>query len=151
MTEKNIFSCGGVVIYRGKALVLYQKNNRISGWVLPKGKREGKESHKDTAIREVREEAGVIAKVIKPLGKTHYSFNHGSSTVNKTVYWFLMAGNSYNCKPQLEEYFTDGGFYKEHEAYHLLRYQDEKEILSRAFEEYYRGLNSTRKGNDNFV
>ena len=31
-------SCGGVVIFRGKILVLYKNyKNRYEGWVLPKG------------------------------------------------------------------------------------------------------------------
>ena len=31
-------SCGGVVIFRGKILVLYKSyRNRYEGWVLPKG------------------------------------------------------------------------------------------------------------------
>ena len=36
MTEAT--SCGGVVIYRGKILLLYKSyKNRYDGWVLPKG------------------------------------------------------------------------------------------------------------------
>ena len=31
-------SCGGVVIFRGKVLVLYKNyKNKYEGWVLPKG------------------------------------------------------------------------------------------------------------------
>lgn len=134
--EKNIVSCGGVVICRGKALVLYHKNGRSSGWVLPKGKAEENESHKETALREVKEEAGSLAKVVMPLGKTQYNFQHSGRTIKKTVHWFLMTATSFYCKPQIEEFFTDAGFYKQHEAYHLLKYQDEKEILNRAFAEY---------------
>jgi len=107
-----------------------------TGWVLPKGKSELEESHKQTAIREVREEAGAKARVVKPLGKTQYHFERSGVTINKTVHWFLMVVDSYYCKPQAEENFVDGGFYKQHEAYHLLRYQDEKEMMCRAFNEY---------------
>ena len=33
-------SCGGVVIFRGKVLVLYKNyKNKYEGWVLPKGTR----------------------------------------------------------------------------------------------------------------
>ena len=152
MIDKSIVSCGGVVICRGKALVLYHKNGRNSGWVLPKGKAEGEETFRDTAIREVAEESGAVARVVKSLGKTQYSFQRSNGSIKKTVHWFLMITNSYHCKPQAEEYFADGGFYKQHEAYHLLRYQDEKDILNRAFIEYTkRPGNTKRKERDNIV
>ena len=54
---KEATSCGGVVIFRGKILVLYKNyRNKYKGWVLPKGTVEPGEAHEDTAIREVREE-----------------------------------------------------------------------------------------------
>ena len=55
-------SCGGVVIFRGKILLLYKNyRNKYEGWVLPKGTVEAGEEYKDTAAREVREETGVDA------------------------------------------------------------------------------------------
>ena len=129
-------SCGGVVICRNKVLVLYYKNKKGSGWVLPKGKAEPKENHRQTALREVKEETGARVLVVKPLGKTQYSFERGDLRINKTVFWFLMNAIDFFCKPQAEENFADGGFYKQHEAFHLLKYQDEKEMLKRAFTEY---------------
>ena len=39
-------------------------------------------------------------------------------------------------KPQREEYFADSGFYKYHEAYHLLKFANEKQILEKAYAEY---------------
>ena len=146
--EKTVVSCGGIVIYRGKALILYYKSRLGAGWVLPKGKAEHEETPKQTALREVKEEAGSKARIIKPLGKTEYSFERSGVTIRKTVHWFLMVADSYYCKPQAEENFVDGGFYKQHEAYHLLRYQDEKEMLTRAFNEYsrYRHTFKTERG-----
>jgi 8-oxo-dGTP pyrophosphatase MutT (NUDIX family) len=117
-------------------LVLYYNNKKGAGWVLPKGKAEHEESHKQAALREVREESGSKAQVLRPLGKTQYSFRRGSTVISKTVHWFLMSTASFYCKPQAEENFADGGFYKQHEAYHLLKYQDEKEMLCRAFNEW---------------
>ena len=49
-------SCGGVVIFRGKILVLYKNyKNKYEGWVLPKGTVEAGEEYKETALREVKE------------------------------------------------------------------------------------------------
>ena len=51
-------SCGGVVIFRGKILLLYKNvKHKYEGWVLPKGTVEQGESFPETALREVKEEA----------------------------------------------------------------------------------------------
>ena len=130
-------SCGGVVIYRGKILTLYKSyKNKYEGWVLPKGTVEEGENFKDTAIREVREEAGVKASIIKYVGKSQYNFTVPEDTVEKEVHWFLMMANSYYSTPQREEYFIDSGYYKFHEAYHLLKFSNERQILEMAYNEY---------------
>ena len=56
--------------------------------------------------------------------------------VSKDVHWFLMMGESFYSRPQKEEYFCDSGYYKYHEAYHLLKFPNEKQILENAYSEY---------------
>ncbi len=130
-------SCGGVVIFRGKILLLYKNyKNKYEGWVLPKGTVEEGEEFPDTATREVREESGVRAHIVKFVGKSQYTFNTPQNAVMKSVHWYLMMADSYYSKPQREEYFVDSGFYKYHEAYHLLKFANEKRILEKAYEEY---------------
>lgn len=130
-------SCGGVVIFRGKILLLYKNyKNKYEGWVLPKGTVEAGEEYKDTAMREVYEETGVKAILMKYIGKSQYSFTVPEDVVEKTVHWYLMMADSYYSKPQREEYFVDSGYYKYHEAYHLLKFPNEKQMLERAYEEY---------------
>lgn len=130
-------SCGGVVIFRGKILLLYKNiNNKYEGWVLPKGTVEEGEEFEDTALREVLEESGANANIIKYIGKSNYDFNIPGDEVHKTVHWYLMMGESYYSKPQKEEFFCDSGYYKYHEAYHLLKFANEKEILDKAYCEY---------------
>ena len=130
-------SCGGVVIYRGKILTLYKSyKNKYDGWVLPKGTVEAGEEYKETALREVAEESGVHASIIKYVGKSQYSFSIPDDVVEKEVHWYLMMANSYYSKPQREEYFIDSGYYKFHEAYHLLKFSNERQILEIAYNEY---------------
>ena len=130
-------SCGGLVIFRSKILLLYKNyNNRYEGWVLPKGTVEEGEEHTETALREVKEESGADADIIKYIGKSSYTFNTFNDTVNKNVHWYLMMGKSFYSKPQREEYFCDSGYYKYHEAYHLLKFPNEKQILENAYSEY---------------
>ena len=112
-------SCGGVVIFRGKILVLYKNyKNRYEGWVLPKG-------------------------TVEPGGDTQYTFNTVSDTIKKTVHWYLCAADSFYSKPQREEFFEDSGYYKYHEAFHLLRFANERQILEKAYNEY---INIRRQG-----
>lgn len=135
MTEAT--SCGGVVIFRGKILLLYKNvRNKYEGWVLPKGTVKEGEEHSETALREVMEETGVKASIIKYIGKSQYTFSTLKEEVVKDVHWFLMMSDSYYSKPQREEFFVDSGYYKYHEAYHLLKFSNEKQILEMAYNEY---------------
>ena len=130
-------SCGGVVVFRGKILLLYKNfHNKYEGWVLPKGTVEAGETHEETALREVREESGAITEIADYIGKSEYTFNVSEDTVEKEVHWYLMTAGSYYSKPQREEYFMDSGYYKYHEAYHLLRFPNEKQILEKAYAMY---------------
>ena len=130
-------SCGGVVIYRGKILLLYKKyRNRYDGWVLPKGTVEEGETYHETALREVMEESGVKASIVKYIGSSRYSFGTVDDKVKKEVHWFLMRSGNYFSTPQHEEYFEDSGYYKYHEAYHLLKFTNERHILEKAYTEY---------------
>ena len=144
-------SCGGVVIFRGKILVLYKNfKNKYEGWVLPKGTVEEGEDDKETALREVKEETGVSAQIIKYVGKSQYTFSVPSDVVDKEVHWYLMMADSYYSKPQKEEFFEDSGYYKFHEAYHLLKFSNEKQILEKAYAEYLELRKSNLWGNKKY-
>ncbi len=134
---KEAVSCGGVVIHRGKILLLFKNyHDRFIGWVLPKGTVEEGEEFTETALREVKEESGANGTIVSYIGTSEYEFNIPDDTVSKTVHWYLMAGDSYYSKPQKEEFFTDSGYYKYHEALFLLKYDNEREILENAFHKY---------------
>ena len=69
-----------------------------------------------------------------------------------------MEAEGYHSKPQKEEFFVDSGYYKFHEAYHLLKFPNEKEILKEAYEEYKKlksknqwGIRLRRKKNCRWV
>ncbi len=130
-------SCGGVVIRKGKILVLYSNyKNKYKGWVLPKGTVEDGEDYEHTAMREVLEEAGVEAQIIDYIGESHYTFSVGKKRVEKEVHWYVMKSDSYFTRPQREEYFEDAGYYKFHEAVHLLKFATERDILKNGYAKY---------------
>ena len=134
---KEAVSCGGVVIFRGKILLLFKNyKNRYNGWVLPKGAMEEGETQKETALREVKEETAADARIIEYLGPTEYSFGPEEAAVHKVVHWYLMMGENYSSKPQRSEFFTDSGYYKYHEAYYLLKYDNERNVMDKAYKRY---------------
>ena len=61
------------------------------------------EEFQQTALREVLEESGSRASIIKYVGKSEYTFNVPEDVVEKEVHWYLMMADSYYSKPQREE------------------------------------------------
>ena len=103
-------SAGGVVLF-GNAILLLRKFN--GDWVLPKGKVEEGENRQEAALREVLEETGVKADILKYLGEIHYTFKENwdeNRAVHKTVFWYLMQARNMNTVPQKEEGFIDAKF-----------------------------------------
>ena len=63
---------------------------RVDVWVLPKGTPRRGERVPETALREVREETGLIARIVGELGSIHYSFSRGGTRYRKEVFHFLL-------------------------------------------------------------
>lgn len=100
-------SCGGVVIFRGKVLVLYKNfMNSRDGWVLPKGTVEKGETYEQTAVREVNEEAGADVRIRAYIGSTNYSFKAGHKNIDKIVHWYLCESDSYDVCLRKKNFFT---------------------------------------------
>ncbi len=56
---------------------------------LPKGHPDAGETLEQAATREVREEAGVVAEPVQPLGEIRYWYTLSGERVLKTVTFFL--------------------------------------------------------------
>ena len=80
-------SYGGVVVRGEELLVFTPTGKRVTG--LPKGGMEAGETPEQAAAREVREETGVVANVLGPLGDVRYMYRRGGRRVRKTVHFFL--------------------------------------------------------------
>jgi 8-oxo-dGTP pyrophosphatase MutT (NUDIX family) len=88
-------SAGGIVFKKEKAnvLILVAQHSKHHGWVFPKGligDHLENESKEETALREVKEETGILGKIIKPLAPVEFWFVLDGEKVRKTVYYFLM-------------------------------------------------------------
>ncbi len=85
-------SAGGVVHRtvdgRIQVLLVHRLIPRL--WALPKGTPDSGETIEETALRETREETGMIVEIERPLRSIRYVFVRGSTRFNKTVHFFLM-------------------------------------------------------------
>lgn len=88
-------SAGGLVVRRdgGQLLVAliarYDRRRRLV-WSLPKGHVEEGETVEQAALREVREETGLTAEIVQPLGVIDFWFAVEDRRIHKTVHHFLM-------------------------------------------------------------
>jgi len=82
-------SAGGVVVRAGEILLIATAGGKR--WQLPKGRIEAGETPEETAVREVREETGVLGRVRLALPGTDYWFAEGpAKRIRKHVDFFLL-------------------------------------------------------------
>ena len=85
-------SAGGIVFKNenGKTFVLVTQHSAHHGWVFPKGLIDEGEDKEATALREVKEEGGVEAKILQELPPVEYFYKFEDQTIKKKVTYFLM-------------------------------------------------------------
>jgi 8-oxo-dGTP pyrophosphatase MutT (NUDIX family) len=85
-------SAGGVVV-RGEEVVVIVPTRRASDGskvvALPKGHIDPGETPLQAAVREVREETGIVAEPVAELGETRYWYRRGGQTIPKSVSFYL--------------------------------------------------------------
>jgi len=98
-------SSGGVVLsFRdGAAFVAMIATRGGRRWGLPKGAVSAGETSAEAALREVLEETGLEAKIVRPLETIQYFFRVGDTLVRKRVEFFLMQYVAGELTPQLSE------------------------------------------------
>ncbi len=102
-------------------------------WALPKGWVEKGEDLEQTAVREVREETGLDAKVLRKLGEITYEFYSKAdrSRIVKTVHVFLMewlGGDTADHDDEVEEV----RWFPLEDALRMLTYKNEREMSEKA-------------------
>lgn len=90
-------TCAGGVVYRRAnqriEIALAVERDRLRDCRnirLAKGHVEPGETLEATALREVREEIGLPAEIVAPLGSVEYCFREKHTEITKTVHFFLM-------------------------------------------------------------
>jgi 8-oxo-dGTP pyrophosphatase MutT (NUDIX family) len=93
MATSTEFSAGGVVVRDAECVVIVPTRRAADGskvLALPKGHPEQGESAADAALREVREEAGVDARLVEQLGDVRYWYMRDGRRIAKVVSFFML-------------------------------------------------------------
>ncbi len=123
---------GGVVFSGDKVLLL--KNEE--GWVLPREVLHNGELPNEIALKKVTQESGVQAEIVSPIGQTSYeclSTPRQTPFLNK-ITWYIM--KSQNDKVNKEESRKDSAFVSIDEAMDLMKYNQDKSLVSLSFTKY---------------
>lgn len=134
--SRDEFSAGGVVYRRGEegieVVLVGRRRERL--WALPKGKPDGDEVPEETALREVREETGLEARIEQPLGEVAYWYTGvDGQRVHKKVVYYLMQPTGGDVANHDHE-FDDVAWVHLSEAERLLTHRNQLHILRRVAE-----------------
>jgi len=106
-------------------------------WSLPKGHIEDGETVEETAMREVKEETGISAQVLRPLGTIDYWFVAERRRVHKTVHHFLLESTGGELSDEDVE-VTEVAWVPLTELETRLAYADERKLVRKAKELFAR-------------
>ena len=137
LTKREI-SAGGVVYRRSDdeiEIVLASRRTRRGelAWGLAKGGIEDDESMEAAAIREVREETGLIAEIESSLGETRYFYVWENVRIRKTVHFFLMRHTGGDIDDRDDE-MEEIRWFPLERALKRAAYRGERDVLVRAAE-----------------
>ena len=130
-------SAGGVVLRDADEVLVVTPVRRAAGGkrvlALPKGHVDPGETAAQAATREVREEGGVDAELLEPLGNVRYFYQRDGRRIAKQVSFFLFAyrsGDVADHDDEIEEarWTTLGAALRE------LSHRGEREMVQRARE-----------------
>src|SRR5829696_9246559 len=130
---RNEHSSGGAVICTrdGMTCVALIATRGKTRWGLPKGAVSQGETSEQAALREVREETGIEAEIVKPLDTIEYFFRAGDTLIRKRVDFYLMRYVSGELTPQLSE-VDDVEWVELSEAIHRASFESERKLLEAA-------------------
>lgn len=132
-------SSGGAVIrvWNGvPQVVMIATKGRIR-WGLPKGAVMEGETSQEAAIREVKEETGIDARIVAPLDTIEYFFRAGDTLIQKTVDFYFMQYVDGMLSPQLSE-VDDCEWVDLDEAIGRASFESEKKLLMQIRESWSR-------------
>lgn len=131
---KREFSAGGIV-FNSKGQVLVTQHSQNKHWSFPKGLIDPGQTTEGAALREVREEGGVEAKILDKVGYNKYVYTLNEEKIFKVVTYFLMEYLSGDPKDHDWE-VSDIGWFTPDEALKKLSFSQDQDLLKKALEIY---------------
>lgn len=132
---KRQVSSGGVIFRQedGRVQIALIGLRGGSVWCLPKGAVERGEDPEATALREVKEETGLLGRPLEKLGAIEYWFydKEEGARVHKTVHFYLfeyVEGKPEDHDREVEEV----RWYPAKEVLKLMTYRNEREVVEKA-------------------
>ncbi|WP_181776959.1 NUDIX hydrolase [Amycolatopsis pittospori] len=136
LTTVDETSAGGLVVdaERANAALIgrLDRHGRLL-WSLPKGHIEDGETVEQTAVREVKEETGISAQVLQPLGTIDYWFVAERRRVHKTVHHFILESTGGELSDEDVE-VTEVAWVPLADLETTLAYSDERKLVRKAKE-----------------
>lgn len=124
---------GGIVFRYNKQkndieiLLIQDSKNR---WTIPKGHIEAGETAKQTAIREIGEEAGLShIKVLSWLGKIHFKYRRVDKLVLMTTQIYLVRALDSNERPTKEKWMNGIKWFTFKDALNAIEYDDIEKLM----------------------
>jgi len=112
--------------------VLIVQHSGHHRWVLPKGWIDSGETKEQTAVREVKEEAGVEAEIQEYLGEVTIWYQKEGEKIRKTSHYFLMKYLSGDPAKDHGWEMEDTAWLPAEEAIKKLDYPGEKKMVEKA-------------------
>ena len=133
---RNEHSSGGAVISvrDGRPYVAMIATRGGKRWGLPKGAVSAGETSEAAALRQVQEETGLQAEILKPLDTIEYFFRAGETLIRKRVDFYLMSHTGGTLQPQLSE-VDDVEWVELSEALRRASFPSERKLLESAQQE----------------
>jgi len=134
--RRRVRSAGGVVYEAtdGAGVRLLMIEDRFGHWTFPKGQIDAGETAIEAALREIREETGIVGEVEGELGTIRYVYDDGAGDkVEKEVAFYLVRRVGGRLSPRRGE-VADARWVGVETARRLSGYSNTDDVLQRAVE-----------------
>jgi 8-oxo-dGTP pyrophosphatase MutT (NUDIX family) len=129
---REIRASGGILVRtteNGGPEVALVHRPSYDDWTFPKGKRTGDEGDRETALREVEEETGLVCRIERAVGQVQYRDRKDRP---KTVTYWLMTPIEGTFHPTSE--VDEMRWLPVEQAEELLTYEHDRKLLRAALE-----------------